>query len=321
MESDLSPATRISFLPLVRLRMAAALNRYGIVTSEMACAATAFLVWDTLISLAEEAEYIWSGPSGWAKWIFLLIRHVPYLVQGTVLTLVAIPGHVWDSLACTAWITYQLAAIEALTIVVEIVLIIRVYAMYNRDRVVLALILMLFAGEIAAMCTILALSIPEITFNSQCVITSTPKAFPTYWIVSLAFETMLFLLTLIKFLDTVVITQLRRQSVLFTLMRDGTWAYAVIFAVMLLNTLMYQIEHNALAGVCYFWEISVMSFAGSHVLLNLRRLALEPRDSLYDAASLTVHYSSRPARSEMRFVGDVEDMTLAEMRRLPLDPV
>ncbi|KAI0360578.1 hypothetical protein OH77DRAFT_1393167 [Trametes cingulata] len=280
---------------------------YPPVTSEVACAATAFLVWDTMINLAEEADYIWSGLNGWVKWTFLLIRHVPYLVQGTVLTLVAIAGHLWTTSECRTWIVYQLAAIEALTVVVEIVLIIRVYAMYGRDRAMLFLILVLFAGEVAAMCTILAISIPEITFTPQCLITSTPKLFPTYWTVSLAFETTLFVLTLVKFLNTVVATQLRRQSILYTLMRD---------AVMLLNTLMYQTQHNALAGVCYFWEISIMSFAGSHILLNLRRLALEPRDILDDETSLTLQLH-RPALSDLHFSREDTDATLVEMQPLP----
>lgn len=53
--------------------------------------------------------------------------------------------------------------------------------MYNRDRAVLAFIVVLFVAEVAAMWTILAISIPQITFTPQCLITSTPKLFPAYW--------------------------------------------------------------------------------------------------------------------------------------------
>lgn len=123
--------------------------------------------------------------------------------------------------------------------------------MYNRDRVVLVLILVLFVAEVASMWTILVISIPQITFSPQCLITSTPRLFSAYWYVasqlrspaspyptdmlghrtiSLAFETTLFALTLLRFVNNAVVTQfLQRRSILFLLVRDGTWAYAIIF--------------------------------------------------------------------------------------------
>lgn len=46
---------------------------------------------------------------------------------------------------------------------------------------------------------------------------------------SLAFETTLFALTLFRFASTVVAVPVHRHSILFVLVRDGTWAYAIIF--------------------------------------------------------------------------------------------
>ncbi|OJT01715.1 hypothetical protein TRAPUB_7771 [Trametes pubescens] len=143
---------------------ATASARYGIVTSEVACAATALLVWDALTNLDQEPG---------------LIRLT--VIARAALTLVATAGHIWEKWECRAWIAFQLVGIEVLTIVVEVVLMVRVYAMYNRDRAVLALIVVLFVAEVAAMWTILAISIPQITFTPQCLITSTPKLFPAYW--------------------------------------------------------------------------------------------------------------------------------------------
>ncbi|EIW55621.1 uncharacterized protein TRAVEDRAFT_50105 [Trametes versicolor FP-101664 SS1] len=284
---------------------AATAARYGIVTSEVACSATALLVWDVLINLDREIEYIWSGRNGWVKWTFLLMRHVPYLIQGAVLTLVATAGHIWENWECKAWIAFQLVGIEALTIIVEVVLMVRVYAMYNRDRAVLALIILLFVAEVAAMWSILAISIPQITFTSQCLVTTTPKLFPAYWTLSLAFETTLFALTLLRFASTVAAAPVHRHSILFVLVRD---------VVMLLNTVMYQTQHNALAGVCYFWEISVMAFAGSHILLNLRQLAVEPRSSWQDPDSESEPSTfERIPLPEVRFARDTEIQPLPQL--------
>ncbi len=47
--------------------------------------------------------------------------------------------------------------------------------------------------------------------------------------ISLAFETTLFLLTLYKFFSVLEINNFHRQPIMVTLVRDGTWAYAIIF--------------------------------------------------------------------------------------------
>ena len=111
--------------------------------------------------------------------------------------------HVWSVLQCKVWIAYQLAFSEVLIVAVETVLIVRskwpppmfdqqcpcsrlhaVYAMFNRSRAIAALVLILFVGEISAMCTILAITVPQIEFTTTCLITRTPKLFSSYWSVS-----------------------------------------------------------------------------------------------------------------------------------------
>ena len=53
--------------------------------------------------------------------------------------------------------------------------------MFNRNRFVVTVVWILFIAEIAAMCTVLAIAIPQIQFTPQCLITSTPKSFASYW--------------------------------------------------------------------------------------------------------------------------------------------
>ncbi|RPD65624.1 hypothetical protein L226DRAFT_237198 [Lentinus tigrinus ALCF2SS1-7] len=294
-------------------------DNYGNLTSDLACAATAFLVWDMLIHLDEEVEYIWRGPHSWVKWAYVFIRHVPYLVQCSILVglvAMAAKGHVYEMVQCKAWIAYQLGANEVLTVVVEIILIVRIYAMYNRNWIVTTAVYVLFVAEIVAMCTILALTVPKFEFTRQCLITSTPNLFLSYWTISLAFETVLFLLTLYKFFSVLEITQFHRQPIMVTLVRDGTWAYAIIFAIMLLNTLMYELEKNTLAGICYFWELSVMSYAGSHVLLNLRRLAMDPRRHRSIVSFSTQFVSAGGTFSELHFGSAGEETTVIELETM-----
>ncbi|RDX54614.1 hypothetical protein OH76DRAFT_1341154 [Lentinus brumalis] len=290
------------------------LNASAVVTSDLACAATAFLVWDTLINLDEEVEYIWRAPNSWVKWAYLFIRHIPYLVQCSILVglvAMAAEGHVYNMFQCRAWIAYQLGANEVLTVVVEVVLIVRIYAMYNRNWIVTRTVYVLFVAEVVAMCTILALTVPKFEFTPQCLITSTPKMFLSYWTISLAFETTLFLLTLYKFFSVLEINNIHRQPIMVTLVRD---------AIMLLNTLMYELEKNTLAGICYFWELSVMSYAGSHVLLNLRRLAMDPRRHPSIVSFSTQFMSAGVTLSDLYFGSAGEETTAIELDTMHHEP-
>ena len=46
---------------------------------------------------------------------------------------------------------------------------------------------------------------------------------------------------------------------------DGTWAYALIFVVMLTNMMMYKLVHSSLTGICYTCVTSLTWRFGRHV--------------------------------------------------------
>jgi len=262
---------------------------------EVGAAAITFSVWDTIINVADEVEHIWRAPNSWVKWIYLFVRHFPYVAQITIISLLgASHGSSWTPEACRDMIAYQFTVMEVTTVAVEIILIMRVYAMFHSNNKLLAVVLFLFLGEVASMLTVIGLSLPKLGFTPQCLIISTPSYFTSYWLISLTFETLLFILTLITFFRSVR-SYTGTGIFLHVLVRDGTWAYALIFVIMLLNTLMFDLIKNTLAGVCFFWELSVMSFAGSHMLLNIRRMAhrLDHPETEDGAISEDMNFASR----------------------------
>ncbi|EKM60668.1 uncharacterized protein PHACADRAFT_203825 [Phanerochaete carnosa HHB-10118-sp] len=240
-------------------------------TSYGAVSAVMWMLYDTAIHFDVEVDCIWRRPQTWVKYAYAFVRYIPILNGGAVLTLTA--DRTYPSSGCRGWIIDQLVVIECVTVVVEMILIIRVYAMYNRSKIIASIIVLGFAAEVALMVTTLALVIPKQTFTPDCLVASSPGIYMAYWLSSLFFETFLFVLTLYKFFQGIKL-EYRQHSILFLFVRDGTWAYAIIFSAMLLNTLMYQLVTTPLAGMGYFWALSVMSFAGSHVLLNIRRLGI-----------------------------------------------
>ncbi|KZT10321.1 uncharacterized protein LAESUDRAFT_673025 [Laetiporus sulphureus 93-53] len=227
-----------------------------------------FLVYDTLIHMGDEVEYIWRGRRSWIKYAYAFIRHVPYLAEVGLLEMIAPShsqsAHPWRTEQCRIWLIFQLTLNETLTVIVEAVLIARIYAMFKDNMLIVATVLTLYLAEIISMITVIALSIPKMEIStSACLIIRTPPVWTSYWIISLSFETILFALTLFKSIGWRKYGSRSKESIMFLLVRDGTWAYAVIFLIMLLNTLLYHLVDNPLAGVCFSWELTIMSFAAS----------------------------------------------------------
>lgn len=211
---------------------------------------------------------------------------------------------------CKGWIYHQLIFVEVLTFIVEMILVIRcklsltpselqfladahlVYVLYNQNKIILWTMILVFVAEVAMMVACLAIVLPRLTFSPDCLVASVPGFFMTYWCVnrgrrfchlgtdsctrlsSLAFETFLFVLTLVKFFQNVSRSPGGKSSILFIFVRDGTWAFALIFGkcgalacpyqssqaipvAMLLNMLMYKLNTTPLVGMGYGYVVLV----------------------------------------------------------------
>ncbi|KAI0776590.1 hypothetical protein BD413DRAFT_468406, partial [Trametes elegans] len=238
--------------------------------SEIACVTV--LTWDVLLMFSDEVELVWRRAWTPAKYMYFIARYVPWTVQ---LSLLAInvdgsTGLRFTAEQCAAWEVVQAILLQFIVSTVDVILVMRVYALYGKSRALLGVLGALFVAEIAFLCYVLARVTPRLTFNDECFVTSSPPIFQYYWIVSLLFETLLFALTMYKFLEAVH-QGWGKRPVMQQFVTDGTWAYALIFVVMLINMMMYKYVHSTLTGICYTWLMVVLSFAGSRLVLNPRR--------------------------------------------------
>ncbi|THG93229.1 hypothetical protein EW145_g8429, partial [Phellinidium pouzarii] len=218
--------------PLVR--DAATVNRSGV-------AATACLIYDIIITLDQEMEYIWKYVrarmnvwrvtkraralfrSAWTppKMLYIFSRYFTLIVQ-----LVNMAG-------------------QMVIMGVEVLLMLRVYALYKRDKRILAVLVLTYAAEVTTLTVILGLALSKIVSVaplhslfpadfplSGCFPTVVPRFFDSYWIPSLIFESVLFLLMAV---NVVRYNRAHTSSMplLTLLFRDGTVYYAVIFRKLL----------------------------------------------------------------------------------------
>ncbi|TCD64092.1 hypothetical protein EIP91_004564 [Steccherinum ochraceum] len=233
-------------------------------------ASLAFLVWDWIIHIDDEVEYIWMSSSNWMTWMYLFLRYFPIVVECSLVVL----SNARPSLSiCKSWHVYQAFSIVILTIAVEVVLVVRIYALWSRKKAIIVPVLVLWLVEMASMIVSMCFAVPRMRYVGPCMVTYAPPCLMGYWMSTLAFESILWVLTLVKFFQFAPLHR-RQGTLLHVFMRDGTWAYTVTFVVMLVNGIAVNAHvHTPLAGVCYQWAMAGFSCAGSHMLLNLRQFA------------------------------------------------
>ncbi|KAI5117404.1 hypothetical protein M0805_004626 [Coniferiporia weirii] len=277
-----------SLVPLVR--DAHTVDRSGV-------AAAACLVYDIIICWDQEVEYIWKSAWTPPKLLYLFARYFSLICKHG---------------CCHDWTIFEGVAGQLIIMGVEISLMLRVYALFRRDKRILALLSFLYFGmfsfllamvvstlvthllmyptaEVTAISVILGLALNEIISVaplrgifppdfplSGCFPVYVPGFFSFYWIPSLIFESILFILMTINFVRYVR-EQKTPMPLITQFFRDGTVYYAVIFATLLINVLLYQLVNSALAQVAIGWELTAFSIAGSRLILNLRVMGYATR--------------------------------------------
>ncbi|EIN06717.1 hypothetical protein PUNSTDRAFT_145230 [Punctularia strigosozonata HHB-11173 SS5] len=238
-------------------------------------ASLAFLVWDILITTDDEVRLMWPRSWSYTKYLYFFVRYFAACVQITILFVGTEISRPFDYTphACFAWQVWQGVAALALGIAVDCILILRLHALYNRSARVRAVLFALFVAELLGMAVSLGLGVGKISFDDDCTVTSWPIEFVAYGVFPLVFQGILFGFTVWQFVKTMR-HGWGRTRVLDVLMRDGMWAFFLIFFVYLLQGIVFLLPSDgAFTGVFYAWLLTAFSFSGYRLLLNIQRLA------------------------------------------------
>lgn len=200
----------------------------------------------------------WSPP----KVLYFLTRYY------SLIALIILQAH---RMTCRQWIVFEGVSALILELSVEIMLILRLYALYTGNKPIARLMVILFATEGIVMLTMLGISIPRIMTSAGCVEADIPVELVAYSITSILFETFLFTLTIRRYL------QARKAGwgnidLLAVLFRDGAWAFAVIFAVMVINTVLFALGPRTLAALGFPWLLAILGVVGPRLMLNVREI-------------------------------------------------
>ncbi|KAH0826346.1 hypothetical protein J3R83DRAFT_5301, partial [Lanmaoa asiatica] len=192
-------------------------------------AALTLLVWDCLLTLGEEIEYVWRMRRCMFKWFYFYFRY--FLLVAQISHLVALPrlssGHTTDFL-CKIWYLYAISFVHISICIIDVILATRVFALFNRSRKVgvflsgLILIELAAAGSNIALCSVME-------YFEACILLLPRKemASPLAGITVIAQSTILGM-TLFKHFVAVRLGW-GRTPLLSLLVRDATSCYVLMF--------------------------------------------------------------------------------------------
>ncbi|KAF8973206.1 hypothetical protein BDZ97DRAFT_1780116 [Flammula alnicola] len=239
-------------------------------------AALAILLWEWAITLESEVDLIWTKSNrSWLKWMFLFARYFVILIQIVSRSLeIAINSEYELNVSLLrVWYTSQVM-IAALTVsALEVVLMTRVYALYNQPRRLGILLVTFLIADIVIATIGLLLNLPGHDFVPTMIVTHLPASFAYFGISSVTLQCIVLIFTFVKYgrssLKTVPLVRL--------MMRDGTLAF-VMLTIFSMTVVVYTLCDVVFAVTAYAWLLSAVSCTTCRLIVNMQRVS-----TLHDA--------------------------------------
>ncbi|KAI0348131.1 hypothetical protein BDW22DRAFT_1365591 [Trametopsis cervina] len=264
-------------------------------------AALTWIVWDVLINLDDEIEFIWRRPKTWLNPMYVFIRYIPVIQCGLLLALWG--GGGYSTHTCKALVIAQTVVLEVVTLMAEAILVVRLYFLFNQNKALLCLISTTLVIEIVARIVIWVLLNPRMKYTPHCLL---ERSIPAYsiilWIMSLVFQGLLFILSIIKLSRSLTwVSSLHSFVSDIKLSRSLTWvsslhsfvselitdhisAFLAIAASHIVATIVGRVLSVWGIEMGYLWTLTVMSLSGRKIILSAK----------VSSASISVFHASAP---------------------------
>ncbi|TFK44698.1 hypothetical protein BDQ12DRAFT_730726 [Crucibulum laeve] len=283
------------------------------------------LVYDHMLTFGEEVDKIWSRPFTFPTLLFYLNRYVTHFQYIIIQLFMRRLGQIRCMFLLNAstsllidvikvpeicqvrWSIYNMSGGSHLTVALRqiqtfltVVMILRVYALYLGNKLILAFLLSLLAGQVivSGWAVHNGMRVPQPPNFPGCVLTGKNTFFAALWGAPLVTDSCIFILTMWR-----TVTYMRRHgrmTAMQILLRDGTMYYFAIFGVNLMNTLIYFLALGDLKAVGASFSQILTSIMISRLQLNLR-YTKEPSSLPSNQMMRPMEYNSRPTRDTAIF--------------------
>ncbi|KAF5374704.1 hypothetical protein D9615_008967 [Tricholomella constricta] len=254
-----------------------------------------FTMHEWLSSAQEEAEQIWKRPRTGLKFLYVFLRVLSLGTQlfPVVLSLAPFSTSLLSHSArtCRVVVGFQGAASQVLMLGVQIVLLMRVDALYYKHVKLRLVLRALYVAEVVEMCVVFVFAMPKIEYGLNCLVTYFPPEFAAaFFLPPMGMDSILFALTMVKFYQAIR-EGWGREPVIYRFLQDGIWAFALPFCLFLLllclelrefmtryaaivtvNFMCMAFLPGPVSSIAYSWVIAIPAFAGCRLILNMSHL-------------------------------------------------
>ncbi|KAJ7887891.1 hypothetical protein B0H14DRAFT_3127467 [Mycena olivaceomarginata] len=239
-----------------------------LITRYVSAAGLVILLYDHLLTLQDEVEYIWSAPSTVAKTLFLILRYmVPSFLTAQTITRSGLAAIPMSDVTYAGWLSIVIS---------NFLVLLRIWTTLPRNNRLIGwsivfFILMQLAG-FAVTSWVISTMIPVLIFEPAagvCTFSSKPKVF-ALWVPGLFFEVVVFATTCWKTLDWPRDVEDRITRILF---RDGVAYFLILFILRIAHVVIAIVAPISLIFVIVFFIWAATTVTTSRLIINSRREA------------------------------------------------
>ncbi|KAI0791988.1 hypothetical protein C8Q75DRAFT_805034 [Abortiporus biennis] len=244
--------------------------------------------YDYLLTSGDEARYIW-GCKGSILWIFYFNRYFSILALiPEIMEIFISPSPSWETV-CSGLKTYVQVSIVIAQLVTSVTLLLRTYALYDRSRKILAVILVIGFPLIGLIIWSVVTQHADSLTTIGCVVIGTrdvQSKLGFAWVALIAYEMLIFILTVMKTYrerNTTYRTTVGHVGSLMELMcRDGAVYFAIMMAPPVLQGCLSRLASSLI----------------SRLIINLRKQYFARRQATntsLDPEILSLSYDNIPS--------------------------
>ncbi|KAF8589311.1 hypothetical protein K439DRAFT_418100 [Ramaria rubella] len=262
--------------------------------------AIALLFYDYFLTFPEEVRHFWLGDWSFITVLFLFNRYFGMISALSYL--------IFDSASLSNELYVRFIwwiSIGAIASIVnsELILLVRIYAVYQRDMRVLLATGGLIAASALVSLLIDIIGVPKGLSRASLGISGCAANVPSFffagWIPFLVVETVLCFL--MGFRALMVFQRGTNSPLLWLLIRDSVTYFLTIVSVVLTNCLIWAVAPIEWAPFALSWEIVLPCVLGGRLLLNIRERSLnEPQEAPWRSRNESITFSNlRNGANEM----------------------
>jgi len=292
-----------------------------------ALATGAILFYDHLLTLADEVKYIWSGKKSWIFWLFVVNRYFPITYQIWLLELAYSLNPDFNARACEKSAWYPIFAFVICTLLAQVVLTVRIYAVASKNIPVTIAFATITISQLALGIRITVVAaregaqiLPPLPFDAYhlCVFVRHRPVEIAYTSISICYDFLAF--SLIIFVAATSKSRgLRFPTILRAMAEDATWYFLVIFTSHFVLEMTLNLGRESIQLLPASGNVVYLPVMISRLMLSLRKTAgtLQEDWSFAGTSASSTYFRSmkfiRPRRSTDGGQDDVSLGTYPEL--------